>query len=230
MTKNLTAEARSYDADLKAVINLILRGLMTWSLPADWGVDYGYVGDGREERRGYSSAEEVLAAIGINSEEYGDEWPPEELATYAKRLWTDAATHLRKMGREPTKGTGKRDPRWRQDTPDAQIAACLGNAMGHLHNGMDGTTDPIRAMERAMESLEEVRRIALALKGHVSWPGEPPPPDLLEVALALATEVGHLDVPGAKWDVVPGNVLNMVDDIKRAGDGKPMYGDWKRKP
>lgn len=58
-------------------------------------------------------------------------------------------------------------------------------------------------------------------------PAPRPYADLLEVAGALADEVGALDRPGAKWEVVPGRVLNMADDIFRARLGKPMTYDWK---
>jgi hypothetical protein len=50
--------------------------------------------------------------------------------------------------------------------------------------------------------------------------------DVLNVGTALAREVGAMDVPGRP--IIPGHVLNMVDDILRASEGKPMMDDWKR--
>lgn len=54
---------------------------------------------------------------------------------------------------------------------------------------------------------------------------------LREVALALAAEVGNLDQPGKSWDtpggVVPGRVLNMVDDIRRIANGGEAYNEWR---
>lgn len=61
-----------------------------------------------------------------------------------------------------------------------------------------------------------------------------PPPrphrDLLDVATALADRVGALDAPGRSWDggVVPADVLNMVDDIRRAANTSPMLGGWRQ--
>jgi hypothetical protein len=51
---------------------------------------------------------------------------------------------------------------------------------------------------------------------------------LLEVAAALANRVAELDRPGVAWCVCPGDVLNMIDDIRRFVKGAPMTGDWKR--
>ena len=60
-------------------------------------------------------------------------------------------------------------------------------------------------------------------------PDRPAYLELVEVAEALARVVGDLDNPHVpKWKVVPGRVLNMLDDIHRAAAGVPMTGDWKR--
>lgn len=55
--------------------------------------------------------------------------------------------------------------------------------------------------------------------------------ELLAVAQALACRVGALDDPkAAKWEVVPGDVLNMVDDIQRIARGAMPHNDWQADP
>ncbi len=54
---------------------------------------------------------------------------------------------------------------------------------------------------------------------------------LFEVAHALSCRIGDLDNPHAtKWEVVPGDVLNMVDDIQRIARGAPPHNDWRADP
>ena len=55
---------------------------------------------------------------------------------------------------------------------------------------------------------------------------------LLKVSMALADAVAELDRPqGMKdWPVVPGRVLNMIDDIKRIERGVPPWNEWATPP
>lgn len=136
-------------ADLNALADTVLRGLFTWAMPADLGVDYGFEmggwtgpGGRRADHRSYTSTNEILADLGFTpamaayrcekcgvllseeetylAEESGprggpeprghrqpcfgavrdieEEWPPEELDTYARELWRDVGAVLRARG------------------------------------------------------------------------------------------------------------------------------------
>jgi hypothetical protein len=101
----MDTSSRDREADVRAVVRMILSGLFTWTMPADWGVDYGYVPDGRTPRRSYSSAEEVLHEVGIpmpdEEDPEHDSWPSEPLRAYAEGLWKEAGERLRALGEEP---------------------------------------------------------------------------------------------------------------------------------
>lgn len=117
-----TPSGRDRVADVLVVVNFILRGLYTWVMPADLGVDYGcemgsFNGPGRGNHRSYSSAEEILAELGITAESLGMseaeaelEWPPELCADYARALWLEAGAVLRARGTPPA-GPPAKPPR-----------------------------------------------------------------------------------------------------------------------
>lgn len=141
-----TPEGRDRIKDTQIVINHLLSGLFTWTSFGNWGVDYGYVGDGRKEQRGYTSAEEILAKLGFTPESIyfcpkckkdltvediwkaedryrepvhtgcwqkvtqNDNWPTEELKTYAAELWENAGDFLRAGVAPPIPSAAFRPP------------------------------------------------------------------------------------------------------------------------
>lgn len=123
-----TPSGRDRAADVLVVVNFILRRLYTWALPADFGVDYGYEmgsfnGPVRGNARSYTSAEEILAELGITPESVGggddipddalDNWPPEPYADYARALWLEVGVVLRARGAPPAEPPVRRfRPPW----------------------------------------------------------------------------------------------------------------------
>jgi len=104
---------RNRIADLNALADHILRGLYTWTMPADFGVDYcAFVGDeSRKKERCYLSSSEIIGGVLRIPwpEEVGDY--PEELHTYARKLFQDVGAVLRARGGPAPQPPVER-PRW----------------------------------------------------------------------------------------------------------------------
>lgn len=105
MTPHPLIASRDRAADMNALADFILQNLFTWTMSADWGVDFGFRcgsytnKDGtRGDERAYLSAGEIIVAVlGIELSDDEDDYPP-ELCEYVRELFVDVGALLRARG------------------------------------------------------------------------------------------------------------------------------------
>ena len=91
----LDLSTRDRVADLNILADHVLRGLFTWAMPADLGVDYGFerggwgTGPRRTDHRSTTSVEEILGLLGIGPEDVS--YPCRKCGAFVPEVETYAA-------------------------------------------------------------------------------------------------------------------------------------------
>jgi len=97
MTPAEQIAARDREMDLLLLAEYARNQLYTWTMPADFGLEYGFERDGKFHRT-YMSDGEILQAVlewrPSPNFDNGEDFP-EEIRDYARGLWADLGAFMR---------------------------------------------------------------------------------------------------------------------------------------